>query len=81
MEQGPPPIRTKRGSLERMIRDDAAFTAATREFLPGFGSLGVSPKLPNSPQTGSLSRTPQTEWLREVCPAAAPARSRPPTRP
>jgi hypothetical protein len=32
------PIRTKRGSLERMIRDDTAFAAATREFLPVLGS-------------------------------------------
>ena len=31
------PIRTKRGSLERMIRDDTAFAAATREFLPVLG--------------------------------------------
>jgi hypothetical protein len=37
MEQGPPPICTKRGSLERMIREDTDFAAAKREFLPVLG--------------------------------------------
>jgi hypothetical protein len=57
MEQGPPPVRTKRGALERVIRDGTAFAAATRGFLPVSGRELIDPTL------GSIDARP---WYRDA---------------